>query len=44
MLFGNGNFEMRLFDTQKEDLEQVQDFFSPFPETGKGLRLMIAIE
>ncbi|KAH9216249.1 cytochrome P450 [Leptodontidium sp. 2 PMI_412] len=39
MIFGN--FNMTLFDTGKEDIEQVHDFFSPFPETGKGLRVTI---
>lgn len=36
-----GNFDMNLFDTEREDLEQVHDFFSPFPESGKGLRVII---
>ena len=36
-----GNFEPKLFDTVKEDIEQVHDFFSPFPESGKGLRVTV---
>lgn len=39
MIFNN--FELELFDTGKDDIEQVHDFFSPFPESGKGLRVMV---
>ncbi|PVH77367.1 putative P450 monooxygenase, partial [Cadophora sp. DSE1049] len=36
-----GNFDLVLFDTVKGDIEQVHDFFSPFPESGKGLRVTV---
>lgn len=36
-----GGFHMTLFDTVKEDIEQVHDFFSPFPESVKGLRVTV---
>ncbi|KAH7319018.1 cytochrome P450 [Rhexocercosporidium sp. MPI-PUGE-AT-0058] len=40
MIFGV--FDMTLFDTETEDIEQVHDFFSPFPSSGKGLRVIVA--
>ena len=36
-----GEFDMKLFDTEREDLEQVHDFFSPFPRSSKGLRVVL---
>ncbi|KAL3417743.1 Trichodiene oxygenase 7 [Phlyctema vagabunda] len=34
-------FDMTLFDTTKDDIEQVHDFFSPFPESDRGLRVLV---
>ncbi|KAL2060043.1 hypothetical protein VTL71DRAFT_9865 [Oculimacula yallundae] len=36
-----GDFDLNLFDTRREDIEQVHDFFSPFPESVKGLRVLV---
>ena len=36
-----GNFELELFDTGIDDIKQVHDFFSPFPESQKGLRVTV---
>lgn len=36
-----GNFELQLFDTDFDDIKQVHDFFSPFPESDKGLRVTV---
>jgi hypothetical protein len=36
------NFDLELFDTTEEDIAQVHDFFSPFPESGKGLRVVVS--
>jgi hypothetical protein len=35
------NCELELFDTSFDDIKQVHDFFSPFPETVKGLRVTV---
>jgi len=34
-------FDLELFDTTFDDVKQVHDFFSPFPESEKGLRVLI---
>ncbi|KAG0645611.1 Cytochrome P450 monooxygenase [Hyphodiscus hymeniophilus] len=39
MLFGQ--FDMRLFETEEYDIKQVHDFFSPFPDSERGLRVTI---
>jgi hypothetical protein len=36
-----GEFEFSLFETTKEDVEQVHDFFSPFPRTSRGVRVVV---
>jgi hypothetical protein len=36
-----GEFELVLFETTKEDVEQVHDFFSPFPRTSRGVRVVV---
>jgi hypothetical protein len=32
---------MKLFETERGDIDQVHDFFSPFPDSEKGLRVNI---
>jgi len=34
-------FNLELFDTTEEDIKQVHDFFSPFPDSEKGLRVIV---
>ncbi|RDL32362.1 uncharacterized protein BP5553_08818 [Venustampulla echinocandica] len=34
-------FDLKLWDTEFEDIMQVHDFFTSFPESGKGLRVLI---
>jgi hypothetical protein len=36
-----GGFDMKLFDTDEDDIKQVHDFFSPFPASERGLRVTI---
>ncbi|KAH8807218.1 cytochrome P450 [Xylogone sp. PMI_703] len=36
-----GNFDMELFDTEESDISQYHDYFSPFPNSDKGLRVTI---
>jgi hypothetical protein len=36
-----GRFNMKLFETERGDIDQVHDFFSPFPDSEKGLRVNI---
>lgn len=36
-----GEYELSLFETTKEDVEQVHDFFSPFPRTTRGVRVVV---
>lgn len=36
-----GKFDMKLFETGIEDVEQAHDFFSPWPVTEKGLRVLV---
>ena len=36
-----GEFNMKLFETQEGDIKQVHDFFSPFPDSERGLRVTI---
>ena len=36
-----GSFDMELFDTSESDIVQVHDFFSPFPDSDKGLRVTV---
>jgi hypothetical protein len=33
--------EVELFDTNFDDIKQVHDFFSPFPESDRGLRVTV---
>jgi len=35
------SFDMKLFETEEDDMKQVHDFFSPFPDSEKGLRVTI---
>jgi hypothetical protein len=34
-------FDMKLFETEEDDIKQVHDFFSPFPDSERGLRVTI---
>ena len=34
-------FDMNLFETTEDDIKQVHDFFSPFPDSERGLRVTI---
>jgi len=36
-----GGFDMKLFETEEDDIKQVHDFFSPFPDSERGLRVTI---
>lgn len=36
-----GRFDMKLCSTERVDVEQFHDFFSPFPESPKGLRVTV---
>jgi hypothetical protein len=36
-----GKFSMKLFKTEREDIDQVHDFFSPFSDSERGLRVTI---
>jgi hypothetical protein len=36
-----GEYELALFETTKEDVEQVHDFFSPYPRTSRGVRVVV---
>ena len=36
-----GSFDMKLFETEENDIKQVHDFFSPFPDSERGLRVTI---
>jgi len=41
-IFGRADWDLVLFETGREDIEQEHDFFSPFPKAdGKGLRVMV---
>jgi len=33
---------MGLFDTEEEDIKQTHEFFTPFPASEKGLRVMLS--
>jgi hypothetical protein len=35
------SFDMKLFETDENDIKQVHDFFSPFPDSERGLRVTI---
>jgi hypothetical protein len=36
-----GSFNMKLCETEEDDIKQVHDFFSPFPDSERGLRVTI---
>jgi hypothetical protein len=36
-----GEFDLKVFETTKEDVEQVHDFFSPFPGSYRGVRVVV---
>ena len=36
-----GEYELALFETTTEDVEQVHDFFSPYPRTSRGVRVVV---
>jgi hypothetical protein len=36
-----GAVDMKLFETEEEDIMQVHDFFSPFPDSERGLRVTV---
>jgi len=36
------NFELELFETDEDDIKQVHDFFSPYPTSTRGLRVLVS--
>ncbi|KAH8600962.1 cytochrome P450 [Bisporella sp. PMI_857] len=36
------HFDLELHDTVEDDIKQVHDFFSPFPESNRGLRVLVS--
>ena len=36
-----GAFDMKLFETDFDDIKQVHDFFSPFPDSERGVQVTI---
>lgn len=36
-----GWFDIKLFETEEDDIKQVHDFFSPFPDSERGLRVIV---
>lgn len=37
-----GTFKMELFETTEEEVEQFNDFFSPYPASLKGVRVILS--
>lgn len=40
-LFSYPTLKLKLFETTEDDIKQVHDFFSPFPDSERGLRVIV---